>query len=453
VTSLFDEGEGSPPSARSHAPLADRMRPRSLDEVVGQAHLVGPDGPLRRELAGGLLGSTIFWGPPGSGKTTLARLLAEATGAHFAAFSAVTSGVKEIRDVITDAVKLRRGTGRRTVLFVDEIHRFNRAQQDAFLPHIESGTIALLGATTENPSFEVNAALLSRARVMVLDRLTAADIRVLLDRALADAERGLGALHAHVGADALDDLAHTADGDARAALTALELAANATPLDGDGRRLVSREALAGAMQSKALLFDKSGEEHFNVISALHKSLRGSDPDACLYWIARLLEAGEDPLFVARRLVRAAAEDIGLADPSALTHAVAAFQAVERVGMPEGALFLAQVAVYLALAPKSNALLVAYGRAVEDAHASGSEPVPMHIRNAPTPLMRHLGYARDHVYPHEREGAFAPEVGYRPDVVQRNVYYAPTERGWEVTAAELVREFARRRRDAGNAATP
>jgi putative ATPase len=442
--SLFgDEPEPArrPAGARAEpAPLADRMRPRTLDEVVGQDHLLGPDKVLRRALEGGDLHSMILWGPPGSGKTTLASLMARVTGARFVAFSAVLSGVKEIREVIGKAQADRASGGARTILFVDEIHRFNRAQQDAFLPHVESGTIVLVGATTENPSFEVNAALLSRCRVYVLHPLAETDVARLLRRALEDRERGLGARGAEATAEALDLIARLANGDARSALNMLEVAVTLTPADGGTIRL-TEAAIRDAAQRRTLLYDKSGEEHYNIISALHKSLRDSDPDASLYWLARMLDAGEDPLYVARRLVRFASEDVGNADPRALTLTLAAKDAYHFLGSPEGELALAQATLYLALAPKSNAVYVAFDAARDDVRERPAEPVPLHIRNAPTGLMKHLGYGKGYQYAHDAPDARV-EQDHLPESLRGREYYRPTDRGLE---AELGRRLAEWRR--------
>jgi putative ATPase len=425
---LFD----SPPAdvPRAPAPLADRMRPRRLDEVVGQPQLTDAGRPLRRALEGGALHSMILWGPPGTGKTTLARLLADVAGARFVPFSAVTSGVKEIRQVMTEAEAEGMRLGRRTILFVDEIHRFNKAQQDAFLPYVEKGTIVLIGATTENPSFEVNGALLSRARVYVLRPLDLADLVAILERALQDAERGLGALGATVEPDALALIARLADGDARTALNVLELA-----VTGPGAH-VTEAAVRDAVQKKALLYDKSGEQHYNLISALHKSLRDSDPDGALYWLGRMLEAGEDRLYVARRLVRFASEDVGNADPAALRLTLDAKDAYHFLGTPEGELALAQAVCYLALAPKSNAVYVAWNAVHRDIQEHPAEPVPLHLRNAPTGLMANLGYGRGYQYAHDAPDAQVSQE-HLPDALRGRVYYRPTTRGAEKELAERL----------------
>jgi putative ATPase len=415
-------------AAASAAPLAERIRPRSFDELVGQEELLAPGKPLREAIERDLLQSIILWGPPGTGKTTLARIIADSTKARFVSFSAVLSGIKEIREVMTEAERIRRATGRRTIVFIDEIHRFNKAQQDAFLPRVEAGDIVLIGATTENPSFEVNAALLSRSKVFVLRGLAAPEIRAILDRALTDGDRGLGGEAVDVEPDALDAIAVYANGDARAALNLLELSVAAAP-SADGRRRVDAARVAQAIQRRALLYDKSGEEHYNIISALHKSMRNSDPDAAVYWLARMLEAGEDPLYVARRLVRFASEDIGNADPQALTVAVAAKDAVHFVGMPEGNTALAQAAIYLATAPKSNAVYTAYSRAAEDAHGDVAEPVPLHLRNAPTRLMKELEYGKGYRYAHDEDDAVS-DMSCLPPALAGRRYYQPPERGFE-----------------------
>jgi len=416
------------------------MRPQTLDEMVGQAHLVGPGRVLRDAIERGELHSMILWGPPGSGKTTLASLMAHVAGARFVAFSAVLSGVKEIRQVIAEADVERTRNGRRTILFVDEIHRFNRAQQDAFLPHVEKGTVVLVGATTENPSFEVNGALLSRCRVYVLHGLAEDDLLGIMRRALTDRERGLAALRPEADDDALRLIARLANGDARAALNMLELAVTMVARGARPAR-VTDTAIREAAQKKTLLYDKSGEEHYNLISALHKSLRDSDPDASLYWMTRMLESGEDPLYVARRLVRFASEDVGNADPVALTLTLAAKDAYDFLGSPEGELALAQATLYLALAPKSNAVYTAYNEAKADVEERPTEPVPLHIRNAPTGLMKGLGYGRGYQYAHDAKDARVDQE-HLPEALRDRQYYQPTERGLE---AELGRRLAEWRR--------
>ncbi|MBI4364388.1 MAG: replication-associated recombination protein A [Candidatus Latescibacteria bacterium] len=462
---MNDEPElfpGEPGRRATRAPLADRMRPRSFDEFLGQADLLKSGGLLRSALERGELPSVIFWGPPGSGKTTLARLIAEASGGNFVAFSAVTSGVKEVREVIERARVLRKARSVPTILFVDEIHRFNKAQQDAFLPHVENGTIVLMGATTENPSFEVNTALLSRMKVIVLPALSANALVEILERAVADKERGLGRENLLVADGDLRLIARLSGGDARIALNILEGAAmiglgaargarraGAKPATGAGAQSaaagvpprpvpIGEAEIREAAQRKTLPYDRVGEEHYNIISALHKCLRGSDPDAGLYWLARMLEAGEDPLYIARRLVRFASEDVGLADPEALRLAVAVKEAVHFLGMPECNTALAELTVYLALAPKSNSVYQAYLRASRDALEHPPYPVPLHIRNAPTKLMKDLGYGEGYEYAHEFEDAIVGQ-GYLPDELRDARYWEGVPRGKE---AELVERLKR-----------
>jgi len=419
-------------SRREAAPLAERMRPRSLDEFVGQAHLLGPGRLLRVAIESGDLHSMILWGPPGTGKTTLASILAGHARAHFAPLSAVLAGIKEIRSLVAEAEERLTLRGQRTILFIDEIHRFNKAQQDALLPHVERGTVTLIGATTENPSFEVIAALLSRCRVYVLERLTEAELEAIVRRALEDRERGLGGLGLETDAGAVAAIVGLCDGDARSALNILEVAAGlavAARRRGAGRPCLTPELIREAAQRKTLLYDKGGEEHYNLISALHKSVRDSDPDATLYWLARMLEAGEDRLFLARRLVRMASEDIGLADPQALSIALAAKDAYDFLGTPEGELALAQAAVYLACAPKSNAVYTALDAARADVHARPAEPVPLHIRNAPTRLMQDLGYGRGYQYAHDDPDALVAQ-DHLPAALRGRIYYHPVARGFE-----------------------
>ena len=427
-------------------PLADRMRPETLEEYVGQSHVLDKGGLLRKAIEEDRLFSMIFWGPPGSGKTTLARLIAGETKSHFATFSAVLSGVKEIRAVIDEARSELETTGRRTILFVDEIHRFNKAQQDAFLPHVESGLITLIGATTENPSFEVISPLLSRTRVIVLRPFTEEELAEILRRALADPVRGLGGLSIEVEPEALDHLVRAADGDARSALNNLEAAASLVAGKDPGERTITLTMAETALQRKALQYDRAGEEHYNLISALHKSLRGSDPDAALYWLARMLEAGEDPLYVARRMIRFASEDIGNADPMALQVAMAAMQAFHFIGRPEGELSLAQAAIYLATAPKSNAVYRAYGKVKSVIGETGTLPVPLHIRNAPTKLMRELGYGKGYRYAHDYEEAIVPQ-DHLPERLRGQVYYLPTDRGYEKVIRERLTKWRRIREQA------
>jgi putative ATPase len=419
--SIFDN------EVKKNKPLADRMRPKTLDEFVGQEHLLGKGKLLRELIEKDNIASMILWGPPGVGKTTLAMIIANMTNSKFVTFSAVLSGIKEIKEIMAKA-ELDAMYGTRTVVFIDEIHRFNKAQQDAFLPHVEKGNIILIGATTENPSFEVNSALLSRSKVFVMKPLTEEDLLILLKRALKDEQNGFGMYKIGITDEQLKKIALFANGDARVALNTLEIAVMGAKVI-EGERIVTDDILADAMQKKTLLYDKQGEEHYNLISAFHKSLRNSDWDAAVYWLARMLEAGEDPLYVARRMIRFASEDIGLADPQALEMAVAAYNACHYIGMPECSVNLAQVAIYLALAPKSNAVYVAYNKAKKDAEKTIAESVPMHLRNAPTKLMKELGYGKGYKYAHDFEEKVT-DMQCLPDNLKDRKYYVPTDSGFE-----------------------
>ena len=420
-------------------PLAARMRPQTFDEFVGQEHLVAAGRVFRKCIETDQLPSMIFWGPPGSGKTTLAHIIANITRAQFSSLSAVSAGVADLRHVIREAAKRLKLSSQRTILFIDEIHRFNKAQQDAVLPFVESGTVTFIGATTENPSFEVIAPLLSRCRVFRLNLLSDEEVRPIVERAIKDKERGLGKFQIVISEEALDHLVTASNGDARVALNALEMAAFATVPDSEGLQSIDLSAVEQALQHRALLYDKSGDQHYDLISALHKSLRGSDPDAALYWLGRMLEAGEDPLYIARRLVRFASEDVGVADPQALVIAVAAQQAVHFVGLPEGNLALAQAAVYLAAAPKSNSLYQAYSRVQQDIQHGRSEPVPLHLRNPVTDLMRKTGYGKGYKYAHGYPNHFVRQQNLPPSLQEKR-YYVPSDQGYEKEIADRLKKW-------------
>jgi len=428
--------EGETKEVPATVPLAFRMRPCSLDEFVGQEHIMGKGKVLRHMIEEDVLSSMILWGPPGSGKTTIAMIMAKMTGSDFISFSAVTSGVKDIRDVVKRSEENLSLRKRRTILFCDEIHRFNKSQQDAFLPHVERGTIILVGATTENPSFEVNSPLLSRSRVFVLNPLSIEEIELLIKRALEDEERGLGRLVLKPEKEALDLIVNSSDGDARRALNLLELSSMLLP---EGEKVLTYTTVQEALQRKHLHYDKAGEEHYNLISALHKSLRGSDPDASLYWLARMLEAGEDPLYIARRMVRFASEDVGLADPNALTVAVAAKDAVHFIGLPEGDLALAQAAVYLATAPKSNAIYKAYSAAKKTVRERPNDPVPLELRNAPTRLMKDLGFGKGYKYPHDASNKIVDQQ-YLPKKINTRKFYRPGDTGFERAVKRRLKKW-------------
>jgi putative ATPase len=440
--SLFDPTPDLTTRTPVSAPLADRMRPRNLDEYVGQQHILAPGKPLRVQIERDDPASMIFWGPPGVGKTTLARIIANVTRASFIQFSAVLSGIKEIKQVMVDAEKAAK-FGSRTILFIDEIHRFNKAQQDAFLPYVEHGTIRLIGATTENPSFEIISALLSRCRVYTLHALTEDEILTLLERALNDTERGLGSMHITADEEALRTIASYSSGDARSALNALEVAAKLA--EARAAKRIDKDLAIEALQQRVLLYDKQGEEHYNLISALHKSIRNSDADASLYWLGRMLQAGEDPMYVARRLVRMAVEDIGLASPEALNLTLSARDAIHFLGSPEGDLALAQAAVYLALAPKSNALYTAYGEVLSDIETTRAEPVPLHLRNAPTGLMKSIGYGKGYRYAHDEEGRVA-DMDCLPESLAGRTWYYPTAEGREKLLAQRMDEIRKIREE-------
>ena len=447
----YQDSESIPQHDQEHGePLASQMRPRTFDEFVGQEHILGRDTVLRRSIEQDRIGSIVLWGPPGSGKTTLAEIIARMTKSQFQRLSAVSAGVADLRKVVEDARKLKLATGRRTILFIDEIHRFNKGQQDAILPYVEKGQITLIGATTENPSFEVNSALLSRSRVFTLKALTEAEIQTIVERALTDTERGLGNLNVRIDDNALHQLVVMSNGYARTALNALELAVSASKQGDDGIRPISLKDVEGAMQKSALLYDRAGEEHYNIISALHKAIRGSDPQGALYWLGRMLEAGEDPLYVARRLVRAATEDIGLADPQALPLTIAAQQAVHFIGMPEGALALAEAAVYLATAPKSNSVYAAYNAVKEDIKSTRNEPVPLHIRNAVTPLMKELGYGKGYKYAHSyaEDDPERYRQTYLPEALNGRTYYRPGRQGFEQEIAKRIEQASQLAKQSG-----
>ncbi len=435
---------GAKEAGNESRPLAEKMRPRNINEFAGQEHVVGSGTLIRHSIEKDQVFSMILWGPPGCGKTTLARIIALETCSYFVHFSAVLAGVKEIRSVIEEAKEQLKLHRKRTILFVDEIHRFNKAQQDAFLHHVESGLITLIGATTENPSFEVIAPLLSRCRVITLKTLSDDDIARIIETALKDKERGLGNLNLELSGEVLSHLVRISDGDGRMALNSLEVAAGIATAkkQGDGESVsLTLDDLEKALQKKALLYDKSGEEHYNLISALHKSMRGSDPDAALYWLARMLAAGEDPLFIARRMIRFASEDVGNADPYALSVAIDAMEAFKFIGQPEGELALAQAAVYLATAPKSNSIYTAYGRVKEAVRNGGALPVPLHIRNAPTALMKDLGYGKDYKYAHDYKEEYVFQE-YLPDKLEGRHFYFPTEKGYEKTIGERLEKWRR-----------
>ena len=422
-----------------HAPLAARMRPRSFDDFVGQEHIVGADTVLRRSIEADRIPSMILWGPPGTGKTTLASLIANVTESHFSSVSGVGSGVADLRAIVGEAKDRLGMERRRTILFIDEIHRFNKAQQDVILPHVEDGTVILIGATTENPSFEVNSPLLSRSRVFVLKALAAEQIEQIIFKAISDAETGLADLRPELDEDAMEALVLFSNGDARIALNTLELAVQSTRPDENGIRKVSARTVEDAAQRRSQVYDKSGDQHYDTISAFIKSLRGSDPDASLYYLARMIDAGEDPLFIARRLVILAAEDVGMADPQALSVAVAAQQAVHFIGMPEGQIPLAEATVYLATAPKSNASYMALNRALQDVESSRNDPVPLHLRNAVTGLMKGLGYGEGYRYAHDFEGNFTPAENL-PESVSGHRYYRPSDQGYEIEVRERLRKW-------------